>query len=115
MNDMRKLMDSVRPLFEDIEPTGKTAVGHVDDERDMLQKNARHIQYAAGELLELLEQLPEDADFPHWWQAKLVKAEDYLHTAKHYLENEMAFSQGDDHAHDDQEYDDDYQDPSGVS
>ena len=31
----------------------------------------------------------EDGDFPHWWQAKIVKAGEFIGSAKHYLEGEL--------------------------
>ena len=40
------------------------------------------------ELYKMLGKLP-DGDFPHWWQAKIVKAGDYIGSAKHYLEGEL--------------------------
>lgn len=113
INRMRKLA-GMPPISEDIERVERVQVGH-EDERRMLMKNIHQMGKVGIEVYELLKNLPQDADLPHWWQAKIIKAEDYLHSAKHYLENEVAFSQGDQHAHDDQVYDDDYQDPSGVS
>jgi hypothetical protein len=37
----------------------------------------------------MLEDLPADADFPHWWQAKVVNSLALMSKAKHYLENEL--------------------------
>ena len=44
----------------------------------------------ARELFKMLENLPEDSDFPHWWQSKVTKSLQMLSKAKHYLENEIA-------------------------
>lgn len=101
----------------------KMAVGHVDNERDMLRRELFQMGTYCVELFKMLDELP-DSDFPHWWQAKIVKAGTYLSGAKHYLENSLAVPPGDDMTQDgtgpgdievsDPDYDDD-NDPSGVS
>jgi hypothetical protein len=42
-----------------------------------------------GEMMEEFEQSGKEIDFPHWWQAKIIKAKDYLVSAKHYLRAEL--------------------------
>jgi hypothetical protein len=74
------------PLNE--EEVEKIAVGHVDNESDMLRKELFKIGKYSVELYKMLGKLPE-ADYPHWWQAKIVKAGDYIGSAKHYLEGEL--------------------------
>ena len=74
------------PLNE--EEVEKVAVGHVDNESDMLRKELFKIGKYSVELYKMLGKLPE-ADYPHWWQAKIVKAGDYIGSAKHYLEGEL--------------------------
>lgn len=66
----------------------KVAIGHVDNEVDMIKKELYQMGKYSVELYKMLDELP-DADFPHWWQSKLVKASEYLSSAKHYLENEL--------------------------
>jgi len=100
MTDMRKLMEAVTPLFEEtqwvenddknlvIPEVEKDAVGHVDDERDMLKSGLYQAGCSAVKLHKLMSSLPEDADLPHWWQAKVIKAQDYLDSALDYLESE---------------------------
>ena len=90
----------------------KSAIGHVDDERNMLKKNVYQMGKYCIELYKMLEELPADADLPHWWQSKIIKADDYVSSAKHYLENELDVS--DDPVVRDLGQDDDI-DPSGVS
>src|SRR5210317_648911 len=68
----------------------KTIAGHTDDERDMIKKQLFQMGTYCVELFKMLEKLPDNTDFPHWWQAKLVKASDYISASKHYLENELA-------------------------
>ena len=35
----------------------------------------------------------DEVDFPHWWQAKVIKARDYMVSAKHYLDGEEKIDQ----------------------
>ena len=74
------------PINED--DVTKVAVGHVDAEADMLRKELFKIGKYSVELYKMLGELP-DGDFPHWWQAKIVKAGEYIGSAKHYLEGEL--------------------------
>ena len=106
MSDMRKLMNLVESAwhgaaFEDtqwvenddknlvIPDVEKDAVGHVDDERDMLKSGLYQAGCSAVKLHKLLAELPDNADLPHWWQAKVIKAQDYLDGALDYLESEL--------------------------
>jgi hypothetical protein len=68
----------------------ETSIGHVDDERHMIRKELYQAAKYAKELFTMLEDLPEDSDFPHWWQSKVTKSLQMLSKAKHYLENELA-------------------------
>ena len=102
----------------------KLAVGHVDNERDMVRRQLYQIGTYSVELAKMLKELP-DSDFPNWWQSKITKAGVYIIDAKHYLENTQAVPPGDDMTKDgsqgtvgiqDPDFDrDDVQDPSGVS
>jgi hypothetical protein len=67
-------------------------LGHQDDEPGMLRADLSVIERYAEELGELLSQFDEsgkEIDLPHWWQAKIIKAKDYLVGAKHYLRAEL--------------------------
>lgn len=66
----------------------KTVVGHVDDEPDMLRQELFKIGKYAVELYKMLGEVP-NGDLPQWWTAKIVKASDYISSAKHYLEAEL--------------------------
>ena len=68
----------------------ETSIGHVDDERHMIRKELYQAAKYAKELFTMLDDLPEDSDFPHWWQSKVTKSLQMLSKAKHYLENEIA-------------------------
>ena len=75
------------PLSEDEEVT-KDVIGHRDNEPDMIRKELFKLGKYSVELYKMLGDLP-NGDFPHWWQAKVVKAGQYLSDAKHYLESEL--------------------------
>jgi len=68
----------------------ETSIGHEDDERHMIRKELYQAAKYAKELFTMLDDLPEDSDFPHWWQSKVTKSLQMLSKAKHYLENELA-------------------------
>lgn len=81
----------VRENLSDEHDTGDLDVGHVDDEPDMLKGTVHEIVHYAVKLYKLLhhyDKVPGEVDFPHWWQAKVVKAHDYIQKAAHYLEYE---------------------------
>tara|TARA_B100000575_G_C22895367_1_gene520834 strand:- start:139 stop:546 length:408 start_codon:yes stop_codon:yes gene_type:complete len=102
----------------------KVAVGHVDNERDMIRRQLYQMGKYTVELFKMLSDMP-DSDFPNWWQAKITKAGVYISDAKHYLENSLAVPPGGDMTGDgtqgtskvvDPDFErDDVQDPSGVS
>lgn len=69
-----------------------TDIGHTDDEPDMLASDLSIITRYASELEEMMDELSSkgtEIDLPHWWQAKIIKAKDYLVGAKHYLRAEL--------------------------
>ena len=74
-------------INEDEEVT-KDVIGHRDNEPDMIRKELFKMGKYSVELYRMLGELP-NGDFPHWWQAKIVKAGQYLSNAKHYLEGEL--------------------------
>lgn len=91
----------------------KVAVGHVDNERDMIRRQLYQTGKYCVELFKMLGDLP-DSDFPNWWQAKVTKAGTYMSSAKHYLENSLEVPAIDD-ANYKLELDIEDEDPSGVS
>jgi hypothetical protein len=90
----------------------KTVAGHTDDERDMIKKQLFQMGSYCVELYKMLDQLPDNVDFPHWWQGKIVKAGEYISNSKHYLENEINVPEDDNVAVSPEIEDND---PSGVS
>lgn len=86
MNEMKDLIELIESF--DQEYVTKQVVGHKDNESRMMQRELIKIRDYAEELIAALDQFP-DGDFPHWWQAKLVLAGEYMSTIKHFLEGEM--------------------------
>jgi len=73
-------------MFEDVD------LGHQDNEPGMLRADLSVIERYADELGEMMKEFDEmniEIDLPHWWQAKIIKAKDYLVGAKHYLRAEL--------------------------
>ena len=71
-------------------------IGHQDDEPKMLKADLYRIAKYAGELYKMMDaydDMDHEADFPHWWQAKVIKARDYMVGAKHYLDGEEKVDQ----------------------
>ena len=66
-------------------------VGHQDDEPKMLKSDVYRIAKMAAMLYKQLDNydnMEGEVDFPHWWQAKIIKAYDYLQAAYGYLDGE---------------------------
>jgi hypothetical protein len=66
-------------------------VGHQDNEPAMLKSDVYRIAKMAAMLykqLDSYDKMGGEVDFPHWWQAKIIKAYDYLQAAYGYLDGE---------------------------
>ena len=74
---------------------GDLDVGHQDNEPHMLKKDLYRIAKYAAELYKMMDKYDQggEVDFPHWWQAKVIKARDYMVSAKHYLDGEEKIDQ----------------------
>ena len=71
-------------------------VGHQDDEPAMLKSDVYRIAKMAAMLYKELDKYDQDSqevDFPHWWQAKIIKAYDYLQAAYGYLDGQNKVAQ----------------------
>ena len=66
-------------------------LGHQDNEPHMIKAELAQIGKYAMELYKMVDQFegPQEVDFPHWWQAKIVTAKNMISSAKHYLEFEL--------------------------
>lgn len=93
---MKKLLQEINdmavmvPQDLDGDKTERTVIGHVDDEKHMVRKRLYNLSKYAQELDAMVASLPDDADFPGWWQDKVTLADKCLSKAKHYLESELA-------------------------
>ena len=65
-------------------------VGHQDNEPHMLKSDVYRTAKMAAMLYKQLDKYDngQEVDFPHWWQAKIIKAYDYLQSAYGYLDGE---------------------------
>ena len=74
------------PMSEDID------LGHQDNEPHMVKGELYQIAKQATELYKIIDSVDNmgEIDFPHWWQAKIVLAKNYLEGAKDYLESALA-------------------------
>ena len=66
-------------------------LGHTDDEPHMLKADLYRIGKYAMELYQMVDRFEGqgEVDFPHWWQAKIIKAASMMSSAKHYLDFEL--------------------------
>jgi hypothetical protein len=67
-------------------------LGHQDNEPHMLKGDLYRIGKYAMELYQMVDKFEYghgEVDFPHWWQAKIIKAKEMLTSAKHYLDFEL--------------------------
>ena len=81
---MKKAAQDKR-LAEDLD------LGHQDDEPGMLLGDLYSIMKSTKELYEMVSQFEGqgEVDFPHWWQAKIIKAKACLSAANQYLDFEV--------------------------
>ncbi len=72
-------------------------LGHQDNEPHMIKGELYQIAKKATELYKMLNALDNmgEVDFPHWWQAKVVLAKNYLTGAKDYLDSALAIGNED--------------------
>lgn len=87
--ELKKFIEEI--VKEELQNENDIEVGHQDDEPGMIKQSAYEISKYALELYKMLDEYDksgQEVDFPHWWQAKIVKARDYIGVAKHYLEFE---------------------------
>lgn len=88
MSEMKKLMEAVDRMQTEDDYTTKQIVGHEDNETRMMQRDILEMRDHLDELMKMMNDL-ENGDYPHWWQAKLVKANDYIAKLKHFLKGEL--------------------------
>jgi len=66
-------------------------LGHQDNEPRMIKGELYQIAKQATELYKMIDSVDNmgEIDFPHWWQAKIVLAKNYLTGAKDYLDSAL--------------------------
>lgn len=67
-------------------------LGHQDNEPGMLKGDLYKIGKYSMELYQMmndLENMGSEIDFPHWWQSKVITAKNMISGAKHYLDFEL--------------------------
>lgn len=82
----QSVINPTEPMNEDID------LGHQDNEPRMIKGELYQIAKQATELYKVIDSLDNmgEIDFPHWWQAKIVLAKNYLTGAKDYLDSALA-------------------------
>jgi hypothetical protein len=67
-------------------------LGHQDNEPRMIKGELYQIAKQATELYKMIDSVDNmgEVDFPHWWQAKIVLAKNYLQGSKDYLDSALA-------------------------
>lgn len=77
-NKKAKFKDLEQQFGESVEldEDGHTEVESVKNRLSAIKRNAEELMSIVG-----------DQDYPEWWLAKLIKADDYLDTAKDFLQN----------------------------
>ena len=71
---------------------GDLDLGHQDDEPGMLKSNLYTLGKDVIALYKMVSEFDDmegEVDFPHWWQSKIIKAKDYITSAKQYLDFEV--------------------------
>ena len=67
-------------------------LGHQDNEPGMLKGDLYKIGKYSMELYQMMDNLENmggEVDFPHWWQSKITTAKNMISGAKHYLDFEL--------------------------
>ena len=67
-------------------------LGHEDNEPGMLKGDLYKIGKYSMELYKMMDNLENmggEVDFPHWWQSKITTAKNMISGAKHYLDFEL--------------------------
>jgi hypothetical protein len=67
-------------------------LGHQDNEPGMLKGDLYKIGKYSMELYKMMDNLENmggEIDFPHWWQSKIITAKNMISSAKHYLDFEL--------------------------
>lgn len=97
--------DRVSDVNADSSPISEdTDLGHQDNEPHMIKAELYLIAKQASELYKIIDSVDNmgEIDFPHWWQAKIILAKNYLTGAKDYLDSALAVGNKDEEMNDDE-------------
>jgi hypothetical protein len=72
-------------------------LGHQDNEPHMIKSELYVMAKKASELYKMIDSIDNmgEIDFPHWWQAKIILAKNYLTGAKDYLDGALSIGNED--------------------
>jgi hypothetical protein len=90
---MKAVTDTDQSVINPSEPVNEDIdLGHQDNEPRMIKGELYQIAKQATELYKIIDSVDNmgEIDFPHWWQAKIVLAKNYLTGAKDYLDSALA-------------------------
>jgi len=85
--------ESMKQAAQDRQATNEDLdLGHQDNEPRMIKGELYQIAKQATELYKMIDSVDNmgEVDFPHWWQAKIVLAKNYLQGSKDYLDSALA-------------------------
>ena len=96
-NKIKRLNESeeVDETTEEPQMDEKVQVGHQDDEAKMLKKElirASKMVHMLYDKLDDYDKMEAKADFPQWWQKKIILANSLLDDAFDYLDGEEKYS-----------------------
>jgi hypothetical protein len=96
-NKIKRLNESeeVDETTEGPQMDEKVQVGHQDDEAKMLKKElirASKMVHMLYDKLDDYDRMEAKADFPQWWQKKIILANSLLDDAFDYLDGEEKYS-----------------------
>jgi hypothetical protein len=90
--DWVKTVPEYRDKLKDADLKEDLDLGHQDNEPGMLKGDLYKIGKYSMELYQMMDNLENmggEVDFPHWWQSKIITAKNMISGAKHYLEFEL--------------------------
>lgn len=79
----------MKSMYHDSAPDME--IGHTDDEVNMIKGDLKTMCEDVKCLYDIVCELSktgQEVDFPHWWQAKIILAKDYVSKAADYLKQE---------------------------
>lgn len=88
---MKLTETQLRKIIREVLSESDLDIGH-DDEAAMVKNQVQQIAHYGNQLYDMLDQLDQidmEVDFPHWWQEKVITAHKELVSATQFLETEL--------------------------